>query len=204
MRLVLTNAIYLKENGQVNSRRAKPGRVRSGWPRQVSRCIHDDSETEVRKSITSSIIELKLSDVIKRTQKSNEERNLFQKVVLSEAKIIREAINEGKKEFREILPLLEKSKKFKHWLHQKDDNVSIIKEYYQSISDKSWIQKLPSKLLKFSLFTGAGIFADTFVTGGLGTVLGVTSGSADNFIVENLAKGWKPDQYIDELTKFVE
>lgn len=163
---------------------------------------HFESEI-VTKSITSSIIELKFSNVIKKAKKSDEDRILFQKVVLPEAKIIREVINEGKKEFKEILPLLEKSKKFKHWLQQKDDSATIIKEYYRSISEKSWIEKLPSKLLRFSLFTGVGVLADIFITGGLGTLAGVTLGFGDNFIVEKLAKGWKPDQYIDELGTFV-
>lgn len=163
---------------------------------------HFESEI-VTKSITSSIIELKFSDVIKKAKKSDEDRKLFQKVVLQEAKIIREVINEGKKEFKDILPLLEKSKKFKHWLQRKDDNAAIIKEYYRSISEKSWIEKLPSKLLRFSIFTGAGILADSLVTGGLGTLTGVALCFGDNFIIEKLAKGWKPDQYIDELGTFV-
>jgi len=34
--------------------------------------------------------------------------------------MIREAINEGENDFKEILPLIEKSSRFKHWLQQKE------------------------------------------------------------------------------------
>lgn len=163
---------------------------------------HFNSEI-VTKSLTASIIELKLSEVIEKTRLNAENLRLFQDVVLSEAKTIREVINEGKKEFKEILPLIEKSYKFKHWIQHKGDNANLIKEYYQAISEKTWIQKLPSKILRFSIFTGTGIIADAFITGGIGTIIGVALGFGDNFLIDNLAKGWKPDQYIDEIRDFL-
>jgi hypothetical protein len=157
----------------------------------------------VTKALTSSIIELKVSEVVKKTKKNAEKLKLFQDVVLSEAKSIREVINEGKKEFKEILPLIEKSYKFKHWLQEKGDNANLMKEYYQSVSEKTWVQKLPSKILRFSIFTGAGIIADAFITGGIGSLVGVALGFGDNFLIDSLAKGWKPDQYIDEIKGFL-
>ena len=126
-----------------------------------------------------------------------------EKVVLPEGKTVREVINQGKREFKDIIPLLDKSKKFKHWLQRTDEGEQILREYYRSISEKSWIEKLPNKLVRFSLFTGAGLLADIIITGGLGTLAGVALSVGDNFIVDRLAKGWTPDQYIDEISTFV-
>lgn len=158
----------------------------------------------VTQSITSSIMELKFSNILKHVRKNVEEEILFKKIVLPEAKIIREVINEGKKEFEDILPLLENSKKFNNWLQSQESSTTVINEYYKAISKNSWIEKLPSKTLRFTILTGTGILADTLIAGGWGTTIGVTLSLGDNFILEKLAKGWKPDQYVNEIKKFVQ
>lgn len=157
----------------------------------------------VTKSITSSIIELKLSNIMERTKKSEHVRSLFQKTVISDAKMIREVINKDEKKFKDILPLLDKSKEFKSWLQQKGDETNLIKEYYRNVIGKTWLEKLPGKILRFSTFTGGGILADMFITGGVGTVAGVALGFGNDFILDRLIKGWKPDHYIDQIEKFI-
>ena len=57
--------------------------------------------------------------------------------------------------------------------------------------------------MRISIFTGIGIVADAIITGGIGTLVGVALGFGDNFLIDNLAKGWKPDQYIDEIRGFL-
>jgi hypothetical protein len=53
------------------------------------------------------------------------------------------------------------------------------------------------------LTRGTHIEADTLFAGGLGTLTGIAIGIGDNFILDKLAKGWKPNQYIDEISKFI-
>lgn len=157
----------------------------------------------VTKSITSSIISLKCADIINRSQKNINIQELFQKTVITNAKTVREAINAGEKSFKDLLPLIERSEKFKTWLKSQDRDVNLIKEYYHSVTDETWIQKLPAKILRFSIFTGTGIFADSMITGGLGTVIGVASAAVDNFLLDRFYEGWKPNQYIDEIERLL-
>jgi len=54
------------------------------------------------------------------------------------------------------------------------------------------------------LFTGAGIGIDALGAGGIGTSIGVALSAADQFLLDRLIKGWKPNQFIeDELRGFV-
>lgn len=149
--------------------------------------------------INSSIINLKCNSLIKKSKNNIDQIELFQKVVLSEAKKIREAINNGHIEFRDILPLLDNNTKFKKWLQKKEPDANLIKEYYQSLTKNSLLDKLPGKSLRLFLFTGTGAILDVYLTGGLSTVIGAALGVGDTFLLDKFVKGWKPNQYIDEI-----
>lgn len=157
----------------------------------------------VTEPVKSSIIQLKCAEVIKKSGKVANNLNRFQEVVLGSAKQIREVVNSGEKTIDDLIPLLDKSKQFKEWLQKQDDDVNLIKEYYNCITEKTWLEKLPGKATRFSIFTGAGIAVDFFTTGGIGTLLGVVLGVGDEFILDNLMKGWKPNQFIEEINEFL-
>jgi hypothetical protein len=154
--------------------------------------------------VNSSIINLKCKSVIDNTKLNAGQIDLFQEIVLSDAKKIREAINNKTRTFEEILPLLERGKQFKEWLKQKDPNVNLVREYYQAVTKSSWLDKLPGKGVRFSVFTGAGLLLDSLLTGGISTAIGVALGFGDTFLLDKILKGWKPNQYIDQLQKFIE
>lgn len=154
--------------------------------------------------VNSSIISLKCKSVIDKTKLNTNQIDLFQEIILSDAKKIREAINNKTRSFEDVLPLLDRGKKFKEWLKEKDPDANLVKEYYQAVTASSWIDKLPGKGLRFSMFTGAGIIIDSLLTGGISTAIGIALGLGDTFLLDRILKGWKPNQYIDQLQKFIE
>jgi len=154
--------------------------------------------------VNSSIISLKCKSIIDKTNLNAKQVELFQEIVLSDAKKIREVINSKTRSFGEILPLLDRGRKFKEWLKQKDPDANLVREYYQAVTESTWIDKLPGKGARFSIFTGAGILLDSFLTGGISTAIGVALGLGDTFLLDKILKGWKPDQYIDKLQKYIE
>lgn len=154
--------------------------------------------------VNSSIISLKCKSVIDKTKLNTNQIDLFQEIILSDAKKIREAINNKTRSFEDVLPLLDRGKKFKEWLKDKDPDANLVKEYYQAVTASSWIDKLPGKGLRFSMFTGAGIIIDSLLTGGISTAIGIALGLGDTFLLDRILKGWKPNQYIDQLQKFIE
>ena len=163
---------------------------------------HYDSEI-LTNPVNSSIIGLKCNSIIQKTKESANARELFQDVVISNAKKVREVINSGEKNFDDILPLLDNCKQFKAWLQGKEPDANLIKEYYSAVTASSWLDKLPGKGLRFSIFTGAGIALDSCLTGGISTIVGAALGLGDTFLLDKFIKGWKPNQYIDEIEKFL-
>jgi hypothetical protein len=83
-------------------------------------------------------------------------------------------------------------------LTKKSPESDLIKEYYAEVTKETVADKLPGKTARFSVFTGLGLAADAVLTGGLGTVTGVSLGALDTFYLDKLLAGWKPNQFIDD------
>lgn len=149
--------------------------------------------------IHSTLIELKCEDIFKKLTNNQKQIDLFQHIVFEDGKAIRESINLGKSPFESILPLLEESEKYYKWVDSLDDNSNLVREYYKELASKSWIDKLPSKSVRFSFFTGAGLLIDAVCPTGFGTAAGVALSLGDTFLLDNIIKGWKPNQYIEKI-----
>ena len=92
---------------------------------------------------------------------------------------------------------MEHAKEFKHWISNQEPSESLVRDYYSEITAGTWADKLPSKVLRFALFTGAGFLTDLLMPTGIGTLTGLGLGAGDAFLVDKLAKGWKPNTFID-------
>lgn len=121
----------------------------------------------------------------------------FQELVLDDARAIREAVNTHPDKFNEILPVLEKSRKFREWLTGQPTNSDIIKSYLRAATAETWIDRLSTKASRWSIFTTAGIAADVLGAGGVGTMGGVALSAFDAFMLDKLVGGWKPSQFVE-------
>lgn len=77
----------------------------------------------------------------------------------------------------------------------------MLKEYYKSTSKETWIDKLPGKGFRWSIFTGLGMALDVVATGGLGTVSGLALSAGDAFLFDKAVGGWKPNTFINKNVK---
>ncbi len=162
----------------------------------ISSYLMSDITTD---EINSSLIELKCTEIYNKLRKSQNEISLFQSVVFDDGKMIRESINSGEHSFDSVLPIIEESDKFHKWTNSLDEDSNLIREYYEAITTKTWIDKLPSKILRFSFFTGAGLLVDAAFPTGIGTATGIALGASDSFLIDNIVQGWKPNQYIQKI-----
>ncbi len=146
----------------------------------------------------SSVIDIRLKYLSDKCRKSNEEINTFQRTIIPGMKTIREEYNKGSISISEIIDVIIKTSSFKKWLADKPVDSDLLREYLNEISKKSILDKLPSKSVRWSLFTGAGIFTDVILPTGLGTITGISLSILDGFIIDKILKGWRPNQYIEE------
>jgi hypothetical protein len=151
----------------------------------------------IEKAVQASAVEA----IVRERAISQEQIEHFANLTLSNCYAIREAVNTGQVAFSSVVKLLDSADRFRNWLHQQPADAGLLQAYYQELIKDSWVDKLPGKLLRWSVFTTAGIVLDSVVGGGTGTVAGVGLSAADAFFMDRLIKGWKPHQFVTgELT----
>ena len=139
--------------------------------------------------------------VVRRHTNSNFQIQSFTDLTLSKCHAIREAINSGVVPFSSVVRLLDSADKFRHWLHQQPVDTNIVRAYYQETVKESWVEKLPAKSTRWSIFTGIGLGLDALGAGGFGTAAGVAASAVDSFLLDKLIKGWKPHQFVEKDLK---
>ena len=96
--------------------------------------------------------------------------------------------------FKDILKVAsnKNSKDFRDWFHKNQElnEKEILREYLGVLQQVPWIQRLPSKALRFAVISAFGLVP----------VLGQAISFFDSFIVDRLFKGRSPKFFIDDLT----
>lgn len=124
------------------------------------------------------------------------EIELFQSVVL-QGNSVGDAVRSGHKTLDQVLKLADRAKEFRSWLAQRPADSTLLAEYYTAITQRSWVESLPGKHLRFAVFAGLGVAVDLLVPTGLGTAIGIATGAVDSYLVDRLTKGWNPGQFVD-------
>lgn len=148
--------------------------------------------------LSSELLALRLSHLTMRCSKSQNQKDSFQDFIFSEQKKIREEFNLGHIPLEKLLEAIYNADKFKDWLISKDIDASLLKEYFNEVTKDTLIEKLLGKTVRWSIFTGTGILSDLFITGGIGTTTGIALSVLDNFFLEKLIAGWKPNNFVEE------
>ncbi|TCD18939.1 hypothetical protein EZ456_20805 [Pedobacter psychrodurus] len=158
---------------------------------------HFESEL-VTSKLYSDFISQQLEDLIRRRSKSEENLHLFGEYILENCHSIGDAFMSGMISKKELLEILETADKFRDWLLKIPEDKNIIWEYHKAVSEKTIADKLPTKATRFVIFEGIGIALDVLGAGGIGTAVGLGLSAVDNFYLDKLIGGWKPNQFIEK------
>jgi hypothetical protein len=149
--------------------------------------------TPIERVIQAKAVEA----IVHRHDHSASQIESFVDLTLANGHAIREAINSGAVPFASVVKLLESADPFRHWLREQSTDIRLLNAYYEEVTKGSWVEKLPAKSLRWSVFTGLGLSADFLGAGGFGTAISTTIGAVDTFLLDKLIKGWKPHQFIE-------
>lgn len=114
----------------------------------------------VTTPVASGIINAKFHELLSRRKRSAGQIEMFQTQYLDDARAVREAINSGERTFEDFLKILQRAQKFKKWLGTRNPDAELLREYYKAAAADSWVDRLPSKSLRFVLTTLFGLGAD--------------------------------------------
>ncbi len=154
---------------------------------------------------TAAIAAVKLQKIFERQRISETQLTLFQEAVFHEGRAIREAVNVRHRTFEDVLKLADAARPFKLWLAAQPETSDIRNEYLRAVSQLGWADKLPAKIFRWLLF-GVAANALTLPVTPLNSLIASASISGtDEFLMDRLIKGWKPNQFIEgNLRPFVE
>jgi hypothetical protein len=148
---------------------------------------------------TEALIRHKCGTLLQGRDQRSAAIETFQSLTVTECPTLREVINSGERNFTEFIDLLEKADRFRDWLEAQEPTADLVAQYVRSATEKTWIEKLPAKLARWSVATGTGL-----ALGGAGTVgIAVTAGlgAIDTFVLDRFLAGWQPSQFVDDQLK---
>ncbi|MCX9157547.1 hypothetical protein OPU71_15570 [Niveibacterium sp. 24ML] len=141
----------------------------------------------VTSSVTSSIIQVRHAELLRRSKLNINARRAFTEVTLPDSPTVAEVIDAGERSFDEFLVMLDRAERFKSWLKTVSPDEGMIRSYMRDVTSEGWIQKLPAKSLRYLL---------TLALDATNPVVGVVAGFMDNFVVEKLCAGWRPNHFV--------
>lgn len=138
-------------------------------------------------AITSSILQTRYSEILRRSNLNINARQQFSEVTLPDSPTIAEVIDSGERSFDEFFLLLDKAARFKTWLAAVNPDENLVRTYLTDVTSESWIQRLPVKTMRY-LFTIALDAANP--------IAGLVAGFTDTFLMDKLLGGWRPNHFV--------
>ncbi len=150
----------------------------------------------VTSAVTSSIIQARHAELLRRSNLNLDSRRHFTEVALPDTPCLAEVIDSGERSIDEFLVLLDRAGRFKDWLKTVNPDENLVRTYMRDISSDGWIQRLPAKSIRYVL---------TLAIDATNPAVGFVSGFIDNFLVEKLLSGWRPNHFVSgRLLPFVQ
>ena len=146
---------------------------------------------------TAAIAEIKLGRLLRLRQDNDDRVKLFQEWTFHEGRAIRDAVNKGHQNFEDVLKLVQSAQRFKDWLAKQPDDADVRQEYLREVSKVDWADALPAKTFRWLLFTALGSALGFYTTPIQGVLAGAALNAVDDFMIDKLVKGWKPDQFVE-------
>lgn len=149
----------------------------------------------VTSASASAIIQVRYSELLRRSALNTASLQQFAEVVLPDTRTVAEVIDSGERTFPEFLVLLDKAARFKNWTKAVNPDENLVRTYVRDISSEGWIQRLPQKSMRYAF---------TLALDASNPVAGMVAGFVDNFVLEKLLSGWRPNHFIStKLQPFV-
>lgn len=143
----------------------------------------------VTSAVTSLVIRLQVDTLLRRSEINARAKREFAEVMLPDMLTVAEQVDSGERSFQEFLVLLDKSAKFREWLKSTNPDEGLVREYLRAISSQDLIQTSKSKGIRYLL---------TLAADATNPVAGFAAGLIDNFLIEKLLSGWRPNHFINK------
>ncbi len=165
--------------------------------RELLECAAEERCDLAANSVTASLAAAQVDALARRYTRASNQFSAFQAMLVPGAKSIREAVNARQVSIEDVLDLLAQARTFRAWLGSRAPDAQLLEEYVRSLSEKPWIAKLKPKVLRFTVFQALAFVAAHVGLGPAGEVIALGASAIDNFLLDPLVTGWRPNQFVD-------
>lgn len=151
--------------------------------------------------ISTTLASQRISHLFEAHIKNQSNISKFNDFIFPNSHAIGASVEKGLVPSNELTRILIGSKKFKDWIKDIPPNQDLIAEYYRASTKETLIDKLPSKGVRWSIFTAAGALLDISLTGGIATAASTCISAFDALVLDNLIKQWKPSHFMEDKVK---
>jgi hypothetical protein len=155
----------------------------------------------VTSPMAERLISHRVRQIMQRRARSDEEIAAFNHDLLGDSFAIRAAINSKARSFAAFLDILDKAERFKSMLQKANPDTGLLKAYVQEVTKETWLDALAPKAVRFGMFTLSAAAFEALFPSGVGLALGVGTGVFDQFVLDKLARGWRPNTFIDNVLR---
>jgi len=145
----------------------------------------------------SALLRIKCTDILSARLRNQGIVDVFQDRMLPDAHSIREAVNAGERTWREVLDLLDSAGRFREWLQKQEPDIDLVDAYYREVTKSTWVEKLPTKVMRWAFLAIAAVVLEVKGASVGGIAATGLAGAADGLLVDKLARGWRPNQFVD-------
>jgi hypothetical protein len=97
---------------------------------------------------------------------------------------------------KDVVDLVRQARDFKAWVKSKPEDTDLRKAYVAEVSKLGWSERLPPKVTRFGIFAAANTALSFLATPAAGAIAGSALSAVNDFLLERLANGWKPNQFV--------
>lgn len=144
----------------------------------------------------SKILQIKTREIIEKGFQNRKEIKVFNHFVFDDSWALREAINRKDIHVKAIMDTLRKARQYKQWLRDLPNDSNLMREYVKKIQEKSVLERLPAKAIRFYLFSGlAAILGATNPE--IAIPLSIGANAFESLFFDMLIKKWTPSQFVE-------
>ena len=137
---------------------------------------------------------------IQRGLRSLESISHFEEFALRRGGVLGAAYSAGLVSFEKAFRIIDEAERFREWLSDLPPDTDIITEYHAAVTRGTVLETLAGRAVRFAFVTGGGLMAG-LVSAEAGLAAGASLGAFDTFVLDRIAKGWRPNAFIDELKR---
>jgi hypothetical protein len=163
-----------------------------------TQCVYaGDLQTD---PLLTAALRTRINASVEHTMRDGQRLDIFQDSVLPNGRKLREAVNAGEVNFRDVLKLHAKRERFTAWIAKQPADADLLEAYLEELGHHSILGWLPSKPLRFLLMNAAGVGVGLVTDPLIGIAGSLAISAFDAFLYDKLARGWSPAMYVAELS----